>query len=56
MSSGSTQHNLLLEEFYRTSILVAGRYPMWWVVPPQFEKNYDEFIQWLQEMYDEGRY
>ncbi len=44
-SSGSTQHNLLLEEFYRTSILVAGRYPMWWVVPPQYEKNYNEFVQ-----------
>ncbi|MCU7837356.1 MAG: class I adenylate cyclase [gamma proteobacterium symbiont of Taylorina sp.] len=44
-SSGSTQHNLLLEEFYRTSMLIAGRYPLWWIVPPQYEKNYDEYIQ-----------
>lgn len=26
-SSGSTQHHLLLEEFYRTALYVAGRYP-----------------------------
>ncbi len=46
-SSGSTQHHLLLEEFYRTSLLVAGRYPLWWVVPPEQEKNYTEFTQEL---------
>lgn len=43
-SSGSTQHHLLLEEFYRTSLLVAGRYPVWWLVPPEQEKNYDAFV------------
>jgi len=26
-SSGSTQHHLLLEEFYRTALYIAGRYP-----------------------------
>lgn len=46
-SSGSTQHHLLLEEFYRTSLLVAGRYPVWWLVPPEEEKNYDEFVREL---------
>ncbi len=43
-SSGTTQHLLLLEEFYRTSILLAGRYPIWWLVPPQFEQDYDEYV------------
>ena len=43
-SSGSTQHHLLLEEFYRTGLLVAGRYPIWWLVPPDQEPNYDEFV------------
>lgn len=43
-SSGSTQHHLLLEEFYRTSLLVAGRYPVWWLVPPDQEKNYETFV------------
>ncbi|MGD8570607.1 MAG: class I adenylate cyclase, partial [Gammaproteobacteria bacterium] len=46
-SSGSTQHHLLLEEFYRTSILLAGRYPVWWLVPPEQEQHYDEFVHHL---------
>jgi adenylate cyclase class 1 len=43
-SSGTTQHHLLLEEFYRTGLLLAGRYPVWWLVPPDQEQNYDEFV------------
>ena len=43
-SSGSTQHHLLLEEFYRTALYVAGRYPVWWLVPPEAEKNYQTFV------------
>ena len=43
-SSGSTQHHLLLEEFYRTALFVAGRYPVWWLVPPEAENNYQEFV------------
>ena len=46
-SSGSTQYHLLLEEFYRTGILVAGRYPVWWLVPPEEERNYDAYVQRL---------
>jgi adenylate cyclase, class 1 len=30
-SSGSAQKNVLKEEFYRTSILIAGKIPFWWV-------------------------
>jgi len=44
-SAGSTQHHLLLEEFYRTGLLVAGRYPVWWLVPPEQEGNYDQFVK-----------
>jgi len=39
-SSGSTQHRLLLEEFYRSALLLAGRYPLWWLVPPEREADY----------------
>ena len=46
-SSGTTQHHLLLEEFYRTSILIAGRYPIWWLVPPEQEENYPDFVHQL---------
>jgi len=44
-SSGSTQHHLLLEEFYRTALYVAGRYPVWWLVPPTEENNYQSFVE-----------
>ncbi|MDQ3203797.1 MAG: adenylate cyclase, partial [Pseudomonadota bacterium] len=30
---GTTQHYLLLDEFYRTAIWLAGRTPIWWMVP-----------------------
>ncbi|MFT6121672.1 MAG: adenylate cyclase class 1 [Oleiphilaceae bacterium] len=39
-SSGSAQHYLLLDEFYRTAILLVGRYPLWWLIPPSMEKDY----------------
>ncbi|MGB1649086.1 MAG: class I adenylate cyclase [Cycloclasticus sp.] len=46
-SSGGTQHHLLLEEFYRTALYVAGRYPVWWLVPPEAENNYQAFVKKL---------
>ncbi len=46
-SSGNTQHYLLLEEFYRTAIFIAGRIPAWWLVPPHQEYNYSAYLQHL---------
>jgi len=46
-SSGSTQPRLLLEEFYRTGVLLAGRYPLWWLVPPEEESNYTVYAAML---------
>lgn len=46
-SSGSTQHYLLLEEFYRTAIFIAGRIPAWWLVPPHQENNYSPYLKHL---------
>jgi adenylate cyclase class 1 len=46
-SSGTTQPHLLLEEFYRTGVLLAGRYPVWWLVPPEEEENYTQYVQML---------
>lgn len=42
---GSTQHYLLLDEFYRTGIHLAGATPVWWYVPPELEDRYDEVVQ-----------
>lgn len=40
-SSGSAQRLLLLDEFYRTALHLAGRQPLWWFVPATQEANYD---------------
>ena len=47
-SSGSAQHHLLLDEFYRTGLLIAGRYPIWWLVPPEYEGDYDAYVHELK--------
>ena len=44
-SSGSAQHYLLLDEFYRSSLLIAGKTPTWWLVPPDEEANYDQYLE-----------
>ncbi|MBI5187020.1 MAG: class I adenylate cyclase [Nitrospinae bacterium] len=33
-SAGSSQAKLLKEEFYRTMILLVGKVPVWWIIPP----------------------
>lgn len=38
---GSAQHFLLLDEFYRTSIHLAGAWPTWWLIPADNETDYD---------------
>ena len=47
--SGSTQHFLLLDEFYRTGLLVAGAYPIWWLVPADEEKQYNHHVAHIAE-------
>lgn len=44
---GTTQHYLLLDEFYRTAIWLAGRTPLWWWVPADEEYRYAEYCQIL---------
>lgn len=44
---GTTQHYLLLDEFYRTAIWLAGRTPLWWLVPVYEEHNYRAYTQTL---------
>jgi len=46
-SSGSAQKNVLKEEFYRTSILIAGKIPFWWICydgenKVDYEQSYTE--------------
>ena len=44
---GEPRQRLLLDEFYRTAIWLAGRTPMWWWVPVQEEARYAEFASGL---------
>jgi len=46
-SSGGIQHVLLLEEFYRTSIHLAGCRLLWWLVPPRWESRYRDYVDFL---------
>lgn len=44
---GTTQHYLLLDEFYRTALWLVGRTPIWWYVPAYEEHRYDDYCQIL---------
>jgi adenylate cyclase class 1 len=44
---GTTQHYLLLDEFYRTAIWLAGRTPIWWLVPVYEEHAYHAYTHTL---------
>lgn len=44
---GTTQHYLLLDEFYRTGVWLAGRTPLWWYVPDYEEYRYTEYCSAL---------
>ena len=46
-SSGSIQKNILKEEFYRTTILICGKIPLWWVCHDE-EKPVD-YCQLVEE-------
>jgi len=41
--AGSTQRYLLLDEFYRTALWLAGRLPLWWFVPSGREADYENY-------------
>ncbi|MCB5310352.1 class I adenylate cyclase [Yersinia massiliensis] len=41
---GSTQHILLLDEFYRSAVRLAGKRILWNMVPVEEENNYDDYV------------
>lgn len=48
---GSTQHILLLDEFYRTAVRLAGKRILWNMVPCDEEENYDDYVM---SLYSQG--
>ncbi|WP_026971251.1 class I adenylate cyclase [Aliagarivorans marinus] len=41
---GSAQHLLLLDEFYRTALPLAGKKLVWYAVPAELDQSYDSFV------------
>ncbi|MCC4797490.1 adenylate cyclase [Enterovibrio norvegicus] len=41
---GSSQHYLLLDEFYRSALHLAGQQLLWYLVPPEMEDCYEEYV------------
>ncbi|MBK8970937.1 MAG: class I adenylate cyclase [Hahellaceae bacterium] len=53
---GTSQHYLLLDEFYRTHIWLAGAYPLWWIIPPNLEHRFNDVARDLvQKRFIRGR-
>lgn len=48
-SSGSSQHLLLLDEFYRSSVWLAGCQPRWWLIPNEDEQHAEKYWELLVE-------
>ncbi|MBN1931885.1 MAG: class I adenylate cyclase [Desulfobacterales bacterium] len=49
-SCGSTQKNILKEEFYRTCILICGKIPLWWLCYDEnVEIDYNEALSAIEE-------
>ncbi len=46
---GSTQHILLLDEFYRTAVRMAGKRLLWNMVPREEEEHYDDYVMSLYQ-------
>lgn len=44
---GSSQHLLLLDEFYRSAVRLAGQRLLWQIVPPEMEECYQEYVDQL---------
>ncbi|MBF0551093.1 MAG: class I adenylate cyclase [Deltaproteobacteria bacterium] len=46
--SGSAQAQILKEEFYRTTIRIAGKMPAWWLTPPHADHGtYQDHVSWM---------
>jgi len=48
---GSSQHLLLLDEFYRSAIWLSGRWPRWWLIPVEQERLDPQ--GWWQQLLDD---
>ncbi|VAW58601.1 hypothetical protein MNBD_GAMMA08-529, partial [hydrothermal vent metagenome] len=41
---------IFLDCFYSETILLAGKYPVWWLVPPEKENEYKQFVEHIKQV------
>jgi len=41
---------IFLDYFYSEIILLAGKYPVWWLVPPEKETEYKQFVEHIKQV------
>lgn len=41
--------SLYLDAFYSESVFLAGKYPLWWLVPPEKENEYQAFVEHIKQ-------
>lgn len=49
LAKKSKPQALFLNNFYLESILLAGKYPVWWLVPPEKESDYTSFVEHIKK-------
>ncbi len=49
VSKSQTAQGLFLDAFYLEAMLIAGKYPAWWLVPPEKEAHYDDFVAYIKQ-------
>ena len=50
LSKKSKPAAVFLDDFYYEAFLLAGKYPVWWLVPPDKETNYSEFVEHIKSV------
>jgi len=56
--SDNENRSIFLDYFYSESILLAGKYPVWWLVPPNKNSEYAAFVEHIKQarFVDTGEY
>lgn len=55
-SCGSSQGDLLKEEYFRSSVVVEGKVPFWWVVPPNItDADYENYLKYIKDSNPEAK-
>ncbi len=49
LAKKSKPQALFLDSFYLESILLAGKYPVWWLIPPEKELDYTAFVEHIKK-------